>query len=124
MLAVTASTWLAAGPPVRHLALASLLGVAANPYGFFYDALILTLPATVWWWEREHSRRGPWLVTGVLIAIAWCWEHSAYTWNVILKLCGVDWVPPFSVVGPAATLWLLIASHELRRQRVRTIAGP
>lgn len=112
LLALAVSAWTVPAPPVRHLALVVLLVIAANPYGFFYDALLLAVPAAVWWSERDVWRRAPWTIVGVLLAAVWCWEHSAHTWNEVLKLAGIEWVPPFSLVGPAAALWLTLAARE------------
>jgi hypothetical protein len=97
---------------MRHLGLTLLLAVAVNPYASFYDALVLVLPATVWWADRALWRRGPWLTVGILIAIAWCAEQYVYTWSNVLRPLGADWRPPFSLVGPAVTIWLLLAARE------------
>ncbi len=107
------AAWRVPGPPVRHLALAVLLAVAANPYVNFYDALVLVLPATVWWSERASWRRVPWLVVGWLIAAVWCWEQYSVVWALVLDAqFGVESpFPPFSIVGPAASVWLVIAAQ-------------
>jgi hypothetical protein len=115
LLIVAAWAWTTPAPAVRHLGLVVLLAIAANPYGFFYDALLLAVPAAAWWSERDGWRRGPWLTVGVLIAVVWCWEQSASTWSELLKLADITWVPPFSLVGPAATIWLVLAARESRR---------
>ena len=113
LLLSTVAGWRSPGPPVRHLALAILLGVAVNPYASFYDALLLAIPGTVWWSERQTWRRGPWLTVGWLIAVAWCGEQYAFIWGALVS--GTDlawWLPPFSAVGPVATIWLLLAARE------------
>jgi hypothetical protein len=119
LCATAAAAWRVPAPPVRHLALAVLLAVAANPYASFYDALILVFPATVWWSERAEWRRTPWLAVGWLIGAVWCWEQYSTTWAVLLKNeLGVEApYPPFSIVGPAVSVWLVVAAREAIRAR-------
>ena len=102
--------------PVRQLAEAMLLAIAVSPYGFFYDALLLAFPATVWWWERDRWDRRRWLAVGVLIAVVWCWEHAAHTWVELLAQAGWSYRLPFSLVGPAAAVWLVLSLIEGRRR--------
>ena len=89
-----------------------LLALVSNPYGFFYDALLLVVPATAWWTERDAWRPDRWRFVGALIAAAWCWEQYAHSWREVLKFAGVNSAPPFSLVGPVAVLWLIVASIE------------
>ena len=111
--AIASSAWRVPGPAIRHVGLVVLLAVAANPYASFYDALVIVLPATVWWAERPIWRRLPWLVVGWLIAAIWCWQQYAATWVTLLSELGVPYsYPPFSIVGPAVSIWLVIASRE------------
>ena len=114
LCAAACAAWRVPGRPVRHLGLAVLLAVAANPYANFYDALVLVLPATVWWSERASWRRVPWLVVGWLIAAVWCWEQYSFAWALVVKgELGVESpYPPFSIVGPAASIWLVVAARE------------
>lgn len=107
--------WRAPGTPLRHLGTALLLAVAANPYASFYDALVLAVPATVWWAERERWGRGPWLVVATLLAVVWCSEQWLYSWGVITKAAGLTWLPLVSVVGPASAVWLVLAAHQARQ---------
>ncbi|MGH9256651.1 MAG: glycosyltransferase family 87 protein [Vicinamibacterales bacterium] len=112
-LVVTAAlAWRAPGPPLRHLGIGLLLAVAANPYASFYDALVLAVPATVWWAERDRWTRGPWLVVGTLLALAWCIEQALYSWGVLAATAGLEWLPPVSVVGPVAAVWLVLAARQ------------
>jgi glycosyl transferase family 87 len=116
-LVVTAVlAWRAPGPPLRHLGIGVLLIVSANPYAFFYDALVLAVPATVWWAERDRWDRTPWLVVGALLALMWCWEQWLYSWGAIAVAAGVWWRPPVSIVGPASAIWLVLAAREAKRQ--------
>lgn len=113
--------WRAPGPPLRHLGIGVLLAVSANPYAFFYDALVLAVPATVWWAERDRWARAPWLFVGTLIAVAWCSEQWLYSWGVMFKTAGVYWLPPVSLVGPAAAIWLVVAGRQAARAHVVSI---
>lgn len=106
--------WQRPGPPLRDLGHVLLLALAANPYAFFYDALLLVVPATVWWLERNSWRRHRWMVVGALIATMWCWEQWAQTYREVLKSAGLGVMPPFSLVGPIAAVWLLLALDEAR----------
>jgi hypothetical protein len=112
--------WRAPGSPLRYLGIGVLLAVSANPYAFFYDALALAIPATVWWAERDHWRRKPWLIVGVLLALAWCSEQWLYSWGVAATTAGLSWRPPVSIVGLAASLWLVLATGQARRPNLLT----
>jgi hypothetical protein len=111
---IVCAAWRVRGRPVRHLGLAVLLAIAANPYANFYDALVLILPATVWWSERASWRRIPWLIVGWLIAAIWCWQQYSFAWALVVKAeLGVESpYPPLSIVGPAASVWLVLAARE------------
>jgi hypothetical protein len=116
MLAAAVSIWRRRGSsPLDCLASVVLLVLAANPYAHFYDALVLVLPATVWWTGREKWAAGPWRAVGGLLAVAWIWEHAAWSWPMLGKLADLEVELPFSLVGPAATLWLLLWASSPRR---------
>jgi hypothetical protein len=112
LLATAVVAWRAPGPPFRHLGIALLLAVAVNPYASFYDALLLALPATMWWAEQKAWPRGPWLVVGGGLALAWCAEHWTMSWSLLLGSTGPLWLPPVSVVGPVTAVWLMLASRQ------------
>ncbi len=113
LAAVAGAAWRVPASAVRHLGLVVLLAVAANPYASFYDALVLVFPATVWWSERATWRRTPWLVVGCLIAAVWCWEQYSAAWAPLFDGSdGSSHYPPFSIVGPAAAIWLVLAARE------------
>jgi hypothetical protein len=111
-----ALAWRTSGSPLRQLGIGLLLAVAANPYASFYDGLVLAVPATVWWAERDRWTSVPWLIVGMLLALIWCTEHWLYSWGVLLAPAGLRWLPPVSVVGPAAALWLVLATRQARQQ--------
>ena len=107
--------WHAPGPPLRWLGIGVLLAVSANPYAFFYDALTLAVPATVWWAERDRWKRKPWLVVGALLALTWCSEQWLYSWGVLAMSAGAPWRPPVSIVGLTTAIWLLLAARQAMR---------
>jgi len=115
LVAAAVLAWRAQGSPLRHLGIALLLAVAANPYASFYDALVLAVPATVWWAEREQWGRGPWLLVATLLAVGWCSQQWLYSWGVVTKAAGLSWLPPVSLVGPVSAVWLLLAAHQARQ---------
>ena len=110
--------WRTHSSPLRHLSIAVLLAIAANPYAQFYDALVLAVPATVWWAERAQWNRRPWLVVGTMLAVAWCVEQWSYSWGVLLMTAGVRWHPPVSLVGPTAALWLVLEATKSTKRSV------
>lgn len=100
--------------PANELGMILLAAVALNPYASFYDALVLAMPATVWWAGAMWATTS-WRAIGGLVAVIWCWEHYLYTWPNLWQ--GADWVPSpaFSIVGPAAAIWLLLTvRHPVR----------
>ena len=107
--------WRAPGTPLRYAGVGVLLVVSANPYAFFYDALVLAIPATVWWAERDRWSRKPWLIVGGLIALMWCSEQWLYSWGVLAASAGGPWRPPVSIVGLATAIWLILAAREATR---------
>jgi glycosyl transferase family 87 len=109
--------WRTPGPPLRHLGIGVLLGVSVNPYAFFYDALVLAIPATVWWAERDRWNRTPWLIVGALLALMWCWEQWLYSWDWLATAAGIPWWRPrVSIVGFVTPIWLVLAAREARRR--------
>jgi hypothetical protein len=107
--------WRVPGSPLRHVGVGVLLAISANPYAFFYDALVLAVPATAWWAERDRWARTPWLVVGVLLALIWCWEQWLYSWGAVALAAGIRWRPTVSLVGPATAFWLALAAREAIR---------
>jgi len=112
LLATAIAAWRKPGPPMRHLGIAVLLTVAANPYAWFYDGLLLAVPATMWWAERRAWTRGAWLCVGWGIAVAWFAEYWASSWSVLIGGAEPLWLPPVSIVGPLAAVWLVLAARQ------------
>ena len=105
---VAAKVWRGPASEQRKFSAAVLLLVAANPYFFFYDALVLLIPASVWWAERRHLR--PWAnkAIGSGITIVWLWEHAATSWPPVIPILEDFGDLPFSLVGPLCCMWLAI----------------
>jgi glycosyl transferase family 87 len=119
LIVAAAIAWRAPGRPMRHLGIGLLLAVAANPYASFYDGLVLAVPATVWWAERDRWAPAPWLIVGMLLVAIWCSEHWLYSWSVLLAPAGLRWLPPVSIVGPATAVWLVLAAHQATHAHAR-----
>ncbi len=124
LVVVAVLAWRAPGSPLRYLGVGVLLVVSANPYAFFYDALALAIPATVWWAERDRWSRKPWLIVGALIGLIWCSEQWLYSWGVLAGVAGVQWRPPVSLVGLAASIWLVLAARQAIRPCPSPRTGP
>ena len=117
VLVVTAVlAWRTPGSPLRHLGIGVLLAVSANPYAFFYDALVLAVPATVWWAERDRWARTPWLIVGALLALTWCWSSGCIPGEWSAGPAGVRWRPPVSIVGLTTAIWLVLAARDAIRR--------
>lgn len=108
--------WRRPATPLHHLGTALLFAVAANPYASFYDALVLIVPASVWWAERALWRPSRWQLVGALVALAWLGEHAHFTWLPLLAKFGLEWTPAVSIVGPLVSLWLLLEAAEALRR--------
>ena len=121
LVVVAVRSWRAPGPPLRHIGTGVLLAVSANPYGFFYDALVLAIPATVWWAERDRWARVSWLVVGGLLTLTWCSEQWLYSWGVAAGTAGFHWRPPVSIVGLTTAVWLVLAANQGRHQDRRAV---
>jgi hypothetical protein len=94
----------------RKVAAAVLLVVAANPYMSFYDAMLLVLPALVWWGAHESYRSAHSRIIAIAIAVVWFDQHINFSYlgfsNALL---------PVSLVGPAVAVWLVAEAVDARR---------
>jgi hypothetical protein len=112
LLAVVASLWrrgpaMTAAVPLRWWGTIVLLAVALNVRLYFYDALILVVPAAGWYLERaSYSSRRRWWASGMAVAGSF----------VALYPVMVD-RPTGVAVGGFATLWLLTEAVDLRRAK-------
>lgn len=97
-LVVCLVVWLRS-PDVRdQLAITVLVAVAANLYVEFYDALVLAVPAAVWWTSRARYRPGTWRLIGAAAASIWVWH-----WIWAVGSPGPDWP---SLVGGFLAVWM------------------
>jgi hypothetical protein len=114
VVATVAGLWrrgpaLAGAVPLRWWGTIVLLAVALNVRLYFYDALILVVPAAGWYLERgSYSSRRRWWACG--LAVAGC--------SLTLYPVMVD-RPTGVAVGGFATVWLLIETVDLARTRAR-----
>lgn len=94
----------------RLIGIAVLFLVAASPYLFFYDGLLLAVPGIVWWLQRErYASRGRHRVCGALLGTIYAWEY------VNLAVLGAG-LPP--IVGLLVACWLLVEVRDfLQGQR-------
>lgn len=100
--------WLRAKAIEDQLATAVLVAVAANVYVEFYDALVLGLPAAVWWTGRGRYPPATWRTVGLAAAAIWAWH---WIWTVGSP--GPGWP---SLVGGFLAVWIVAeASRVFRR---------
>ncbi|MFW6090085.1 MAG: glycosyltransferase family 87 protein [Gemmatimonadota bacterium] len=99
-LAVVAclAAWLRSSDVRDQLAMTVLAAVAANVYVEFYDALVLAVPAAVWWTGRARYRPGTWRLVGAAAAAIWGWQ-----WIWAVGSPGPDWP---SLVGGFLAVWM------------------
>ena len=67
------ATWYAQRSIAAQASVVVLVTVACNVYTNFYDALLLCLPAAIWWFEREHYKPLIWRSVAALIGVGWLW---------------------------------------------------
>jgi len=104
-----------AGQLPRLLGIAVLLVVAASPYLFFYDGLLLALPGLVWWLQRDrYASRRLHRACGLLLGAIYAWEY------VNMALAGAG-LPP--LVGLLVSGWLALELLDLRAGRRARFAG-
>ena len=97
----------------RVFALAVLLGLALNVYAYFYDALLLAVPGTVWYVRRREYHRFARVAIAVCVAALFV---DGYI-GVLVISGGVSWA------GAFITLWAIVEVVDLlARARVRAPA--
>jgi hypothetical protein len=106
--ALVLRTWWAARRPehiARLLGQAVLFAVAVTPYLYFYDGMLLALPALVWSFDREsYARAACWRAGGLCLAAIFIWQHIAMFAHYV-------GTPP--LVGPLCLLWLAFDVADL-----------
>ena len=89
----------------RRLGQAVLFAVAVTPYLYFYDGLLLALPALVWSFDRgSYARESSWRACGLCLLAIFTWQHVA-------MFAHYTGCPP--LVGPLCLLWLAIDVRDL-----------
>lgn len=88
----------------RWLGLLTLVDVACNPYLYFYDALLLAIPAVAWWMGRDtYGSRLRARACGGLLAFIVGWQ--------MVGLLLWPGLPP--LVGAAVAAWTAIEAWDL-----------
>ncbi len=114
--ALTAVLWLTLRnrdiPLARQVGACVLFTLSANVYVFFYDNLLLAVPAAAWWACRTSYRsRSVWIMIGACIGTVWIWDHAVFYWPMVARALGVirDYPEPAaSIVGVVVALWLAL----------------
>lgn len=99
-----------------QLAMAVLVVVAANIYVEFYDALVLAVPAAVWWTGRRRYSPGTWPLVGVAAGAIWTWQ-----WIWAVGSPGPGWP---SLVGGFLAVWIIAEAWRILRPREREVEPP
>lgn len=102
-------------PLLRLVGTACLLAVAANPRLYFYDALLLLVPAAGWYLEAgSYASAARRRSIGVALAA------------MVAATIGFFWFPAAgTAVGPCCVLWLLVESSDAAAERAgKQVAAP
>jgi hypothetical protein len=81
--------------------------VCANIYTNFYDALVLAVPAAVWWMSRSRYTARVWRGIGVAVGAIW-----------LLQWIGIYtplWPGQYSLVGICVFAWLMLEANSITR---------
>lgn len=98
--------WIRSSDVRRQIAMTVLALAAVNLYVEFYDALVLAVPAAVWWTGRTEYPKGSWNAIAVAAGAIWAWQ-----W---LSLYAFPDAGPPSLVGGLLLIWM---AAELWRGR-------
>jgi hypothetical protein len=99
--------WRDVAPPVpRLVGLAVLLTIAANPYAYYYDSLLLLVPGVTVYldgvsYRARRSRLVALVCAGSILVLGYV--------TVLVVKGGVAWT------GALASVWLLAEAYDLRR---------
>jgi len=100
----------------RLVSIAVLFLVACNLYLFFYDGLLLLIPAVVWYTSPEsYARASARRWCGGCIAAAYAWQHAS---SFVLQ----RQAPP--LLGPIVAVWLAIEIFDLARLPAIAVSRP
>ena len=88
----------------RLLSLTVLFSVVANPYLFFYDGLLLAIPAATWYLHQStYGSRRRHFACGVMLAASYLWLFNLFVYSSPL---------PLFVVSCPLFIWLMIDSCD------------
>lgn len=96
--------WLRSRSTVDQVAITVLVAVAANIYVEFYDALLLAVPAAVWWTGRARYPALLWKISGAAAGGIWLWH-----WVLASGAAEENWP---SLFGAFLATW--VASEAVR----------
>lgn len=100
--------------PLRAGGLLALAAIALGPYAYFYDALLLAIPAAALWLERERYSRRVHALLSLVAGLTFAWQH--------LGFFAFQRGPALG--GLLATLWLALELAAHRGPRGVTPAAP
>ncbi|MBN1513845.1 MAG: DUF2029 domain-containing protein [Phycisphaerae bacterium] len=92
----------------RLLGVTVLFLIAANPYAYFYDGLLLLIPAVIWYVRsEEYADRVCHRVAGLALAAVFAWQH--------VSLFGLKGCVPLSLTGVFLVVWFAAEVVDLLR---------
>ena len=102
------SWWRRPPDPTRQVAVATIAVIAANPYVSFYDALVLALPAAVWWTAPSKYASRARVGIGICVVGVWMGQWIAL---YALRLSEQP-----SLTGGILLAWLALETLVTRRE--------
>ncbi len=123
VLVVCLRVWLRSKSLAQQIAVTVLAVASANIYTNFYDALVLAVPAAVWWMGRSRYTAWAWKGIGAIVGAIWLLQWiSLYT---------PLWPGQYSLVGICLFAWLLLEAGAIEQgallaeaEQGDTLAGP
>lgn len=112
--------WLRSNDVRQQVAIAVLVAIAANVYVEFYDALVLAVPAAVWWTGADLYPRLSRIAIGTAAAGIWVWQ-----WIWAVSSPGLQWPAPvggFLAIWIAGETWRALVTEPMSdRNRTRAV---
>lgn len=108
--------WLRSSDVRHQLAIAVLAVVAGNVYVEFYDALVLAVPAAVWWTGREDYTPSAWRWIGASAGALWLWQ-----WLSLYAFSGPG-LP--SLTGGFLAIWMAAEAFGRRGRGAELVPPP
>lgn len=98
-------------PTLRLAGWLALGTIALSPFGYFYDALLLAVPASALWLCREHYDRQRFTLVVVIAALTFAWQHIGFF--------ALQSGP--AIGGLLVATWLLVELASSPNHRVREL---